>query len=168
MTEPAKRGWTSAGLKIIEAGNALGLAKNAAPKAVDTENQDYAMKALTELLKGGNEQSIFNKGISALSTLDQMKNTTGQDANYWLQNGTPAQKQYVQGLYAQVQALKQLEDALGNNGNAFIASINAVVLKVTGGQQALHDATMIWLTNIETKFAALTAQVQSGTTFNHK
>jgi hypothetical protein len=130
--------------------------------------RDTAVHDTTEAFKNGDtEKSIFEKGIAAMHELDQTQSRTGHGVDFFLRQGTPQQKQYYKNLLDQVQALKELEDALGNHGTTVIEFINKVVSKVVGGQQALHNATIDYLIGIESRMATMKSQIEQ-IPFHHR
>jgi len=132
-----------------------------APKETADENRSYATKSTSQAVKGGaSPQSIFNDAVSAMETLNGLQANTGHSAQEFLQRGTPQQKDYIQHLQNQVAALGNLETAIGNNGQAFVARINAIVKTQSTHAEVLNHVAD-YARNIDAQLQNIKQKVQT-------
>jgi len=138
----------------------------AAPKEIAEETQRAALEKVNALEKGGaTPRSIYENAIAAMEQLTTMRDRTGHPPDYWLNAGTKQQREQVQGLRAQVNALGDLESAVGMNGDEVLAGISRIV-QLQLGHQMTMQSVMGNVAALEARLAQLQAQAANGRTVN--
>jgi len=94
-----------------------------------------------------------------------LRDRTGHPPDYWLNAGTKQQREQVQGLRAQVNALGDLESAVGMNGDEVLAGISRIV-QLQLGHQMTMQSVMGNVAALEARLAQLQAQAANGRTVN--